>query len=41
MGGNVNRLGVLLLGPVMLCVLVAEPLTPKLWRRVVLFCCCL
>jgi hypothetical protein len=36
MGGNVNRLGALLLGPVMLCVLVAEPLTPKLWRRAVL-----
>lgn len=36
MGGNVNRLGWLLLGPVMLCVLVVEPLTPKLWRRGVL-----
>lgn len=33
MGGNVNRLGALLLGPVLLCTLVAEPLTPKLWRR--------
>lgn len=36
MGGNVNRLGWLLLGPLMLCVLAAEPLTPKLWRRAVL-----
>lgn len=33
MGGNVNRLGALLLGPVLLCTLLAEPLTPKLWRR--------
>ena len=36
MGGNVNRLGALLLGPVLLCALTAEPLTPKLWRRGVL-----
>ena len=36
MGGNVNRLGALLLGPVMLCVLLAEPLTPKWWKRGIL-----
>jgi len=36
MGGNANRLGALLLGPVLLCALAAEPLTPKLWRRGVL-----
>lgn len=36
MGGNVNRLGALLLGPVLLCALAAEPLTPKLSRRVAL-----
>lgn len=36
MGGNVNRLGALLLGPVLLCALAAEPLTPKIWRRGVL-----
>lgn len=33
MGGNANRLGALLLGPVLLCALAAEPLTPKLWKR--------
>lgn len=36
MGGNVNRLGALLLGPVLLCALAAEPLTPKLWKRGIL-----
>ena len=36
MGGNVNRLGALLLGPVLLCALAAEPLTPKLWKRAIL-----
>ena len=36
MGGNVNRLGALLLGPVLLCALAAEPLTTKLWKRAVL-----
>lgn len=33
MGGNVNRLGALLLGPLLLCTLVAEPLTPNWWKR--------
>lgn len=36
MGGNVNRLGALLLGPVLLCALLAEPLTTKPWWRGVL-----
>ncbi|MCB0858894.1 MAG: hypothetical protein KDB57_12370 [Solirubrobacterales bacterium] len=36
MGGNVNRLGALLLGPVLLCALAAEPLTPKIWKRGIL-----
>lgn len=36
MGGNVNRLGTLLLGPLLLCALAAEPLTGRLWRRAVL-----
>ena len=36
MGGNVNRLGALLLGPVLLCVLAAEPLTDRFWRRAIL-----
>lgn len=36
MGGNANRLGALLLGPVLLCALAAEPLTPRIWKRVLL-----
>ncbi|MBN8866662.1 MAG: hypothetical protein J0H98_03830 [Solirubrobacterales bacterium] len=36
MGGNVNRLGTLLLGPLLLCALAAEPLTKNLSRRVAL-----
>ena len=36
MGGNVNRLGTLLLGPVLLCVLAAEPLTKDFSKRVAL-----
>lgn len=36
MGGNVNRLGTLLLGPLLLCAVAAEPLTKSIWRRGVL-----
>ncbi len=36
MGGNANRLGALLLGPVLLCALAAEPLTAKWWKRGIL-----
>ncbi len=36
MGGNANRLGALLLGPVLLCAVAAEPLTKNWLRRGVL-----
>lgn len=36
MGGNVNRLGTLLLGPLLLCALTAEPLTRDFSKRVAL-----
>jgi len=36
MGGNVNRLGTLLLGPVLLCALAAEPLTRDFSKRAAL-----
>lgn len=36
MGGNVNRMGSLLLGPLLVCALAAEPLTRQLWRRALL-----
>lgn len=36
MGGNVNRLGTLLLGPLLLCALAAEPLTKDFSKRAAL-----